>query len=160
MARRETVRYGHSCGAERAPLDVFREDRPLRDDGHIHREGPAPIAGGPTVADSAGSCRLCPVACERLVYPSGCLESGCTRLYSYDRAGRPVMGCLEGVFSVEIDIDAFTALQRTRAGFGALRVRREPLAICRCVIERTFEHRPHGDCANPGFLAAAPPARA
>ena len=130
----------------------------LRDDGQEHRDGPTPIAGGPTIAESAGSCRLCPVACERLVYPSGCLESGCSRLYSYERGGRRLMGCLEGVFSVEIDVEAFRVMQRTRAGFGALRVRREPLPICQCAIERTFEHRPHGECVNPGFRTAAPPA--
>ena len=81
------------CGAERAPLDVSGRTA-LRDDGPTHRQGPAPIAGGPTVADSAGSCRLCPVACERLVYPSGCLESGCTRLY--ERSDSGVRG-LEGL---------------------------------------------------------------
>lgn len=120
---------------------------------------PAPLPGGPTVADSAGSCRMCPVGCERVVYPSGCVESGCSRLYTYERDGRRVMGCLEQVFRVEIDVECFRELQRTRLGFGALRVRRDPLPQCVCAIERTFAHRPHGDCGNPGFLAAAPASR-
>lgn len=120
---------------------------------------PAPIPGGVTVADSVGSCRLCPVACDRLVYPSGCLESACSRLYTYEFDGRPVMGCLEGVFGVEIDVEAFRTMQRTRAGFGALRVRGEPLPQCHCVIDQTFPHRPHGACGNPGFRHSAPPGR-
>jgi hypothetical protein len=99
------------------------------------------------------------VRCERVVYPSGCLESGCPRLYTYERDGRRVMGCLEKVFRVEIDVEGFRALQRTRAGFGALRVWREPLEPCRCAIERTFDHRPHGECVNPGFLGSAPVTR-
>lgn len=99
---------------------------------------------------------MCPVSCERVVFPSGCVESGCDRLYTYERFGRTVMGCLEKVFRVEIDVEGFGALQRTRAGFGGLRVWREPLARCRCGVEPTFDHRPHAECANPGFLHSAP----
>lgn len=102
---------------------------------------------------------MCPVTCERVVYPSGCVESRCERLYTYDRGNATVMGCLEKVFRVEIDVEGFRALQRTRAGFGALRVWREPLGICRCAVERTFAHRPHGECVNPGFLESAPTSR-
>lgn len=110
-------------------------------------------------ARAAGSCRMCPVSCERVVYPSGCVEARCERLYTYERAGRTLMGCLEQVFRVEIDVEAFRAMQRTRAGFGALRVWRDPLGMCRCAVEPTFEHRRHGPCVNPDFRESAPTSR-
>jgi hypothetical protein len=103
----------------------------------------------------AGSCRGCPVACERVVYPAGCLESGCSRLYLYEEAGRTWFGCVEGVFGSEVDLARFRALQATRTGFGALRATREPLPICRSAVERTFEHRADGPCVNPDFLLSA-----
>lgn len=107
-------------------------------------------------ARAAGSCRLCPVSCERVVHPAGCLESGCSRLYSYEQDGRTWIGCLEGVYGVEIDLERFRTLQRTAAGFGALRAVRDPLPICRTEVERTFEHRSDGPCVNPDFLLSAP----
>ena len=102
----------------------------------------------------AGSCRQCPVSCERVVQPAGCLEAGCSRMYSYQREGRTWIGCLEGIYPVEIDLDGLRRLQRTAAGFGGLRATREPLAICRSQIERTFEHRGEAPCVNPDFLLA------
>ncbi|MGD9572309.1 MAG: hypothetical protein AB7V62_10515 [Thermoleophilia bacterium] len=100
----------------------------------------------------AGSCRQCPVSCERVVQPAGCLESGCPRLYAHEREGRTWVGCLSGVFDVEIDLDGLHRLQRTKAGFGGLRAAREPLPICRSHVERTFEHREAPGCVNPDFL--------
>lgn len=110
----------------------------------------------PATAESAhsaaGSCRMCPVSCERVVQPAGCIEAACPRLYSHQREGRTWIGCAEGVYDVEIDLDGLRRLQRTRAGFGALRAAREPLPICRTVVERTFAHRPSAGCVNPDFL--------
>lgn len=100
----------------------------------------------------AGSCRLCPVSCERVVEPAGCLESGCHRLYSHVRDGRTWVGCAEGVYDVEVDLDGLRRLQRTAAGFGGLRAARRPLPICRAGVERTFAHRGAPACVNPGFL--------
>lgn len=90
------------------------------------------------------------------MYPVGCLESGCSRLYSHEDGGRTWIGCLEGVFRVEIDLEGFRRLQRTAAGFGGLRAAREPLPICRCAVEHTFEHRSDGPCVNPDFLLSGP----
>lgn len=101
---------------------------------------------------AAGSCRQCPVSCERVVQPAGCVEIGCPNMYAYERDGRTWMGCLEGVCRVEIDLDGLRRLQRTQAGFGALRAAREPLPMCRATIERTFEHRGVEPCVNPDFL--------
>jgi hypothetical protein len=115
-------------------------------------ELPVPPMSTAATALAAGSCRRCPVSCERLVEPAGCVESGCPRLYSHERDGRTWVGCLEGVFGVEVDLDRLRRLQRTAAGFGALRATREPLPMCRSAVERTFEHRGSGPCVNPDFL--------
>ena len=86
------------------------------------------------------------------MYPSACVRNACPRLYVYERDGREVMGCLDRVFWAEIDVARFRALQRTRDGFGALRVWRTPTAMCETQIERPMLHRPHGPCVNPAFL--------
>lgn len=99
-----------------------------------------------------GSCRQCPVSCERTVHPAGCLETQCPRLYSYERDGRTWIGCMEGVYRVEIDLERLRRMERTAVGFGALRASREPLPICSSSVERTFEHRCASACVNPDFL--------
>lgn len=111
------------------------------------------------VRAAAGSCRLCPVSCERVVEPAGCLEAGCPRLYSHVRDGRTWVGCMEGVYDVEVDLDGLRRLQRTAAGFGGLRAAREPLPICRSGVERTFAHRGAPACVNPDFLLSGTGAR-
>ncbi len=105
----------------------------------------------------AGSCRLCPVTCDRLVYPSGCLQSACDRLYAYEGEGRTYIGCVERVFAVEIDLQRFRAAQATREGFGGLRVANEPLPMCQCGVDRTFPHRAEEPCVHAEFLHSAPP---
>lgn len=103
----------------------------------------------------AGSCRHCPVSCERVVHPAGCIEGDCPRMYSYEREGRTWIGCLDGIYPVEVDVEALRRLQRTAAGFGGLRASREPGPRCRASVERTFEHRGEGPCVNPDFLLSA-----
>lgn len=90
--------------------------------------------------------------CERVVYPSGCVENECPRLVAYEHDGRRYMGCLEGVYEVDIDIERFQEAQRTRAGFGALRVSRAPLPMCRCDVETSHPDRAVGPCVAPDFL--------
>ena len=65
------------------------------------------------------------------------------------------MGCLERVFTVEIDVAAFERLERVRAGFGALRASGEPLPMCQTDIDQAFDHRARGVCVNPDFLLSA-----
>lgn len=105
---------------------------------------------------SRGVCRACPVRCTQVVYASHCVASGCPQLYRVERFERPVMGCVAGVFRVEIDEEAFQALQRTRVGFGGLRVWSTPLPQCHCAVEPAFEHRLAGVCVNPEFRHFAP----
>lgn len=98
------------------------------------------------------SCRRCVVRCDAVVYLSGCVLGNCPSLYVNDRDGAPHVGCLHGVFAVEIDLHAFERLQATRPGFGALRAVRAPQPMCETDIDSAFEHRATGACLNPDFL--------
>ena len=107
-------------------------------------------------------CRQCCSFCDRVLLPSGCLESGCPYLYLYDDevSGRRFMGCLNKVFKVEIDVELFRESERTRHGYGGVKMTGKPLPICRTAVERAY----HGggdafDCVNPMFFDdPAPPA--
>ncbi len=60
-------------------------------------------------AVGASECRQCCTFCDRVVMPSGCIESECPYLYLYDdeHTGARYMGCMNKVFRVEIDIAVF-----------------------------------------------------
>ena len=69
-------------------------------------------------------CRQCCAFCDRVVHPSGCIESGCQFLYLYDdeETGRRFMGCMNKVFRGEIDAEMFDQAERTRHGFGGVKM--------------------------------------
>ena len=116
------------------------------------------ITGMPRIKaifDPHTACRRCAVRCDKLVYPSGCLESACSRLYAYEEGDRTFVGCLDRVFHVELDLDAFHRLEAQKPGFGALRATREPHAFCTTDVDAAFEHRAAGACVNPDFLLSA-----
>ena len=103
---------------------------------------------------AANECRKCACFCDRVISPASCLGAGCPALYSYDDplSGRRFMGCMNKVFECEIDVDLFTAAERTRAGFGTVKVTGEPRAVCDFAIEQAWEattdrHR----CVNRRF---------
>ena len=48
--------------------------------------------------------------------PAGCVEIGCPNMYSYEREGRTWVGCLEGVFRVEIDLERMRRLHAQWSG--------------------------------------------
>lgn len=104
-----------------------------------------------TAEDTEIACRRCHARCDTVVYLSGCVRNECPALYEVERDGRAAIGCLHGVFSVEIDHDAFERLQRTAAGFGALRAVRPPQPECTTDVDTAFEHR-CASCVNPDFL--------
>jgi hypothetical protein len=106
----------------------------------------------PVFTTSQTVCRSCVVRCDTVVYLSGCVASECPSLYANDREGRPQLGCLQGIFTVEIDKAAFEAMQHTPAGFGALRSVRPPLPVCQTDVDQAFEHRATHACINPDFL--------
>lgn len=102
------------------------------------------------------SCRECPVTCDRVVYPVGCVENECDRLYAYESEGRVIVGCLEKIFGPEIDVQLLEEAERSAPGFGGLKAQRTPLPICRSAVDRAFAHRDVSGCLNPGFLAGYP----
>ena len=69
------------------------------------------------------------------MHPAGCIESGCAYLYLFDDedTGQRFMGCMNKVFRAEIDVQAFEPAQRTRHGFGGVKMtgRRCPNAAAR-----------------------------
>ncbi len=107
-------------------------------------------------------CRQCSTYCDRVIRPATCVASACPALYRYDDplSGRRYMGCLNKVFKVEIDVELFRESERTRHGFGGVKLTGAPLPRCRTSVERAY----HGggdafSCVNPMFFDdPAPPA--
>ena len=100
-------------------------------------------------------CRQCCAFCDRIVHPSGCISSGCRYLYLYDdeKTGRRFMGCMHKVFKGEIDLELFKAQERTRHGFGGVKLSGLPLPQCRTSVERAYDgHGGAFDCVNPHFF--------
>ncbi len=116
----------------------------------------------PVEAGVSQECRQCCAFCDRVVHPAGCLESGCPYLYLYDdEGGRRYMGCLNKVFRAEIDVGVFREAERSRHGFGGVKMTGTPRPQCRVVVEQAYHGA--GDafvCVNPEFLQspAAEPA--
>jgi hypothetical protein len=104
----------------------------------------------------ANECRRCAAFCDRVIAPATCVEAGCPNLYAYDDpvSGRRFMGCLQGVFATEIDVELFERAEATRAGFGTVRLAREPLGRCRFTVEQAFVSDGGGDfaCINKAFF--------
>jgi hypothetical protein len=97
-------------------------------------------------------CRRCGVHCDKVVYPGACVARSCPFVYAYEEFGHTYIGCLQKVYSVEIDLDLLRAAERRRGGFGAVRARRQPLPMCRVEVEETYRHRTDAiGCVNPEF---------
>jgi len=100
-------------------------------------------------------CRRCSTFCDRVIRPSSCVAAACPSLYQYDDqlSGRRFMGCLHKVFSVEIDVELFAEAERTRLGFGAVKLANPPLRRCEFAVEQAFP--PGGEkrrCVNVRFF--------
>jgi hypothetical protein len=101
-----------------------------------------------------GECRECRAFCDKLIEPAGCLEIGCRYLYTYEDAatGARFMGCLNKVFSAEIDLDLFLLAERA-GGYGGIKMTGEPLPQCRFSVERSYEgDGPAYECVNKTFF--------
>lgn len=101
----------------------------------------------------SNECRQCCAFCDRVVQPSGC--RCCPYLYAYDdeESGRRYMGCLAKVFRAEIDIGLFQEAERTRQGFGGVKMTGASRPQCHVSVERAYqgEGEPF-ECVNPGFF--------
>ena len=96
-------------------------------------------------------CRRCDVHCDKVVYPAACVARACPFLYAYSEFGHTYIGCMQKVYSVEIDLDLLAAAER-QGGFGAVRAVARPLPMCHVAVESTYESRT-GElgCVNPEF---------
>src|SRR3954464_13557774 len=92
---------------------------------------PAPVRTLPLHPQAEVECRRCSVHCDKVVYPAACLERACPFVYAYEEFGRRYVGCMQKVYSVEIDVELLAEAERRRPGFGAIRAVRRPLPMCR-----------------------------
>jgi hypothetical protein len=100
-------------------------------------------------------CRQCSTVCDRVIRPASCIAAACPALYNYDDplSGRRYMGCLHKVFATEIDVAMFEEAERTRAGYGAVKLAGAPLRRCAFEVERAFDWGEHNDtCVNRRFF--------
>lgn len=105
----------------------------------------------------ANECRRCSTFCDRVIDPAGCVASGCVFLYEFDDplSGRRFMGCMQKVFASEIDVELFAAAERTRAGYGTVKLSGEPLRRCAFQVEQAYEGTEfEGTCVNRRFFDA------
>ena len=100
----------------------------------------------------ANECRRCGTFCDRVIAPAACVAQSCPFLYSYDEplTGRRYMGCMHKVFATEIDVELFREAERTRAGFGTVRLAGYPLGRCAFEVERAREGTEE-QCVNRRF---------
>ncbi len=97
-------------------------------------------------------CRRCAVHCDKVVYPSACVEQACPFVYAYEERARTYMGCMQKVFDVEIDLAVLAETQAKKGGFGAVKARRRPLPMCQAEVSRCYGHREDDlGCINPEF---------
>ena len=103
----------------------------------------------------ASECRRCSTYCDRVIRPSTCVAAGCPSLYQFDDelTGRRYMGCLHKVFATEIDVAMFEEAERTRTGFGAVKLAGNPMRHCEFQIEQAFDwHGENDTCVNRRFF--------
>jgi hypothetical protein len=98
-------------------------------------------------------CRRCAVHCDKVVYPSACLERACPFVYAFQEFGHTYIGCMQKVYGVEINLEMLRAAEAKREGFGAVRTTRGPLPMCRVEVEECYGQERSGalGCVNPEF---------
>lgn len=111
----------------------------------------ATTASLPLRPQDEAECRRCDVHCDKVVYPAACVARSCPFAYAYQEFGHTYIGCLQKVYTVEIDLDLLRAAE-ARGAFGAVRARRQPLPMCHVTVEATYPHREDAiGCVNPEF---------
>jgi hypothetical protein len=97
-------------------------------------------------------CRRCAVICERVVYPTHCLRSGCRYVYAFDHGDATFFGCVEKVFTVELDLAPYRP-GSSRDVYGALKSQKPPRPECRVEIEQAYGmYYSRRECRNPLFV--------
>ncbi len=98
-----------------------------------------------------GECRQCRSFCDKMIEPRGCVELGCSYLYSHvDRlTGVQYVGCMQGVFGAEVELAAVLE----KGGFGGVKMTGRPLPQCQFSVERAYEGEGESyECVNPRFF--------
>ncbi len=87
------------------------------------------------------------------MYPSSCVERACPFLYAFEEFGHTYIGCMQKVYSAEIDLDLLREAEARREGFGAMRAIRAPLPMCGVEVEKCYGDERSGElgCVNPEF---------
>ena len=76
-------------------------------------------------------------------------------LYYDEHTGKRFMGCMNKVFRGEIDVDVFHEAQRTRHGYGGVKMTGLPLPQCKSSVEKAYDGNGHAfECVNPRFFDA------
>ncbi len=90
------------------------------------------------------------------MYPAHCVATECPRMYAHDNDGVRWIGCIDGVFTAEVDLRRLQEQEATHPGFGALRAEGAPNGRCKAAIDPTFPHRDEGCCTEQAFRTAHP----
>ena len=110
----------------------------------------------PLRPQDAVDCRGCEVHCDKVVYPSACLDRSCPFAYAYEEHGHTFIGCMQKVYETEIDLDMLRMAERRREGFGAIRAIRAAAADVP-LRDRAVLRAPRGGArlCQPGVQGAA-----
>jgi hypothetical protein len=112
----------------------------------------AASTGLPLRVQDEVECRHCAVHCDKVVHPGACLRMECPFVYTYEAWGHTYMGCMQKVFSVELDLDLLEAAESERGGFGGVRANRPPLPMCEVEVVPCYASRADEiGCRNPEF---------
>ena len=96
--------------------------------------------------------RRCEVHCDKVVYPSACVERACPFLYAVEEFGHTYIGCMQRVYGVEIDLEMLHEAEARHEGFGGMRTTRAPLPMCRVEVEEVL----HAPIARGSSAASIP----
>ena len=115
--------------------------------------GAAPATELPLRPQDELECRRCEVHCDKVVYPSACVDRACPFLYAFQEFGHTYIGCMQKVYGAEIDLEMLREAEARREGFGGMRTTRAPLPMCRVEIEECYGSERSGQigCVNPEF---------
>ena len=103
------------------------------------------------LVEEALECHECDAICEKVVYPAACLASSCRYLYAFKERGRTFFGCIEKVFRHEIELELFRELERTKGGFGVVKMARQPLQQCAVAVQSCYQCAEVPLCCNMYF---------
>jgi|SRR5689334_12391638 hypothetical protein len=132
--------------------DGFRQDNSVMQPPAQRLAAPA-VTEIPLRPQDELECRRCEVHCDKVVYPSACVDRACPFLYAVEEFGHTYIGCMQRVYGVEIDLELLRAAEVRREGFGGMRTTRAPLPMCRVEVEECYGSDRSGDlgCVNPEF---------